>query len=552
VTGATERSGRRGRNVLIVNLTRLGDLLQTSPTIAGMHEDDPGVRITLLVDKNFADVCEGIPGVDRILRTDLDQLGRRVLTGGRDLIEAYRGAADLVRELRELDFDLALNFSSSRMSAVFMGLLRIPETRGWCATPEGHRLIAHRWSRLFATLCLDRAMSDINLVDHYRGVGECGSGRQRLRFETSADAEGRAAALLGGVVTGGPLVALQLGASRESRMWPRESFSEVGRDLRASGCRIVLVGGRRERELGQAVAESIGGDVRDLCGRTDIGTLAAVLGHADLLVTGDTGPMHLAAAVGTPIVGLFFGPALPYDTGPYGEDHLLLHAAVPCSPCAHSVTCLDAYCRLEIPPRLVGAAARARLAGDWAQIDELAARPGVLRFLRTGFDSHGLFRCTRLGGGPAPEDEILRRAYRATWLASLEQWSLPEERLPGRIDVAPFERVSRLAQAGLEAAVRLESAATRGAPCAEIERCGGVMRENEIELERLASVAPCVRPLTRMFRFEQESLEAGSVSALADAHRHLYHRLRFESDAMTWLLCGQRATECHHASSDQR
>lgn len=537
-----------GRRVLIVNLTRLGDLLQTSPTIATLRERDPDVHITLLADRNFADVCEGIPGLDRILRTDMDELGRKIFAGGPELVHAFDDAQALVEDLRGERFDLALNFSSSRMTAVFMRLLRIPEVRGWTATPEGQRLISHPWSRLFATLCLNRHASDFNLVDHYRAIAGGGPGPRRLLFEPDQGARERAAALLAPAEGGGRLIAFQLGASRANRIWPTESFVRVGRELRADGCRILLVGGSKERELARAVESGIGDGVVDLCGQTDIGTLAAVLGRADMLVTGDTGPMHLASAMGTPIVGLFFGPALPFDTGPYGADHVLLHAAVGCAPCAHSVNCLDAFCRREITPEAVTGVVRARLAEDWVALDEISSFPGAVRLYRTAFDDHGLFECRRLGRANPTNDELLRRAYRAVWLTSLEREPLPDRGFPSAMDTTPFSSLAALAASGVETAGRL-AAAVGTAAYSEIDGLGTALAELDAAIGRLGSVEPMVRPLTQMFRFEQESLEPGTVTALARATGDLYRELACEAGAMTQLLGAETVeTRCSHAN----
>lgn len=542
-----------GRKILIVNLTRLGDLLQTSPTIASLRDSDPSAEITLLVDKNFSEVCRGIPGVSHTIETDLDDLGKCVLEGGRDLLRAFESARSLVEELRAGRFDLALNYSSSRMSAVFMGLLQIPEVRGWCATPEGQRQISHPWSRLFATLCLNREMSDLNLVDHYRSIAGGNPGPQELRFETTPEARERAATLLADVADGRRLVAMQLGASRENRMWPPESFAQVGRDLQDANCHVVIVGGGKERELASAVRAEMGRHGTDLCGKTDIATLAAVLERCRLLVTGDTGPMHLAAAVRTPIVGLYFGPALPFDTGPYGVDHVLLHAAVECAPCAHSVTCLDAFCRREITPQRVSAAALARLAEDWNALEELGSAPGSVRLFRTGFDASGYFECRRLGGGPPPTEEVLRRAYRAVWLASLSDRPLPRDGFRGGVDTTPFASVVSMARRGLETAGRLESVSRGGdGDLGEIQALGQALAEVDASLAHVASVEPAVRPLTQFFRFEQESLAPGSVAALARAHRGIYGQLEFQANAMAAMLSPANVTEDSYASANQR
>ena len=320
--------------ILIVNLTRFGDLLQTSPTVAALRERHPGAAITLLAERNFADVCDGIPGIDRVYRVDLDRLGNLVLSGGNALIEGYRYVEDVISELRAARFDLALNFSSSRMTAVFMGLLGIPDVRGWSMTADGLRVIHHPWARLFATMCLNRRVAAFNLVDYYCAMAGGGGATRRLLYEISPAAGTFADALLAaaGVQRDERLVALQIGASRAIRQWPAVAFAALGRHLAATGHRVVLIGGGADRPLAATVAADLGAHAIDACGKTGVAELGALLARTHLLVSGDTGPMHMAAAVGTPIVGLFFGPASPFDTGPYGADHVLLHATPPCSP----------------------------------------------------------------------------------------------------------------------------------------------------------------------------------------------------------------------------
>ena len=114
--------------IIIVNLTRFGDLLQTSPAVAALRTQHPNAAITMVAEKNFAEVCDGIPGIDRVYRLDLDRLGALLLEGDA-LLESYRYVEDVLAELRRERFELALNFSSfgsrpsrARMSSFFCQL----------------------------------------------------------------------------------------------------------------------------------------------------------------------------------------------------------------------------------------------------------------------------------------------------------------------------------------------------------------------------------------------------------------------------------------------
>ena len=551
----------RLRRIVVVNLTRLGDLLQTSPTIAGLHAVHPDAQVTLVAEKNFAEVCESIPGVDRVHRIDLDRLGHLLLEGPTRIADAYRHVREMVDELRAEDFELALNFSSSRMSAVLLSLLRVPDVRGWAMTSDGCRSIRTPWARLFAASCLNRRHAPFNLVDCYRGVAGCLEAPVAgLSFRIGDAARQSVAARLAeaGVADGTSLVALQLGASREIRQWPIESFARLAHELAGDGHRVVLLGGGGERALAErlvaACADAPSAPL-DLCGRTTIQELGALLERCRLLVTGDTGPMHMAAATRTPVVGLFFGPALPFDTGPYGDGHVVLHAGVACAPCDHAVQCLDPFCRRTLTPELVAEIARVRLAGDAVRLAALATqagRGGPVRIYRTGFDADGLFACTQLGDVPPRPDDELRSAYRATWLARLAARPLPAVGA-ARVDAAAFATLAGLGRLGGELAAGLQREAALGAPrIATLERLVREIDVLDCTIGEHGRVHPEAALLTQMFSFEKETMAGDDLGQLAHECARLYRDLRGSADDMLALLGGARpAHEVDHADLRQ-
>jgi len=131
---------------------------------------------------------------------------------------------------------------------------------------------------------------------------------------------------------GGPLVGLVPGSNAPARRWPAERFSALARALLARGCRVVLVGAPPEAELTAKVAAAAPG-ARDEGAKTDLPSLAALLSLCDVVVTNDTGPMHLAAAVGAPTVTLW-GPSDPGEVAPAGGRRArAVGAALPCRPC---------------------------------------------------------------------------------------------------------------------------------------------------------------------------------------------------------------------------
>ncbi len=526
------------RRILIVNLTRLGDLLQTSPSVAVLRELYPEAEITFAAEKNFAEVCDALPGIDHVYRVDLDRLGRLLLDGGERLLDAYGCVRELVDELRAMRFDLAFNFSSSRMSAVLMGLLEVPDVRGWSMTSDGFRVIRHPWSRLFAAMCLNRSTAAFNLVDVYRSVAGRGRGPRRLLYDVAPEAEVFAGELLAAaeLCPGERVVALQLGASKSVRCWPQEAFAELGRRLGQAGLRVLLVGGGGDRGLAAEVAKRIGPGVIDACGRTTVAQLGALLARTSLLVTGDTGPMHMAAAVETPVVSLFFGPALPFDTGPYGAGHLMIQAMAPCAPCDHNVSCLNPFCRELIAPEAVAEAVLARLADDSQRLEALGASSPGLRLYRGRFDSAGYHDCEPLGMTRPDRQAALRIAYRAMWLALLEGVDLPEPLASG-VDITPFVELGAMAREGEEITRRMRGLlAVASTPIAQVERLGRELEALDRQIAEAAGLYPELGVLAHMFQFGKENLEGVEVGPLVEESSGLYRDLGWSANCMRTLL----------------
>lgn len=148
--------------------------------------------------------------------------------------------------------------------------------------------------------------------------------------------------------TGAPRVVLQPGATYgPAKRWAPDRFAEIANRLAADGVEVAVVGAHGDREpVAQVVRNAP--EVLDLCGRTTIGELTALLEGADLVITNDTGPMHLAAAVGTRTLAIF-GSTSPVWTRPFGEMHRVLTEPVPCSPCFQRECGIGYLCLEGIP-----------------------------------------------------------------------------------------------------------------------------------------------------------------------------------------------------------
>lgn len=278
-----------------------------------------------------------------------DLLPRRGVVAGVIPASGGRGLAALrasARELRSRKFDLGLLFTNSFGSALEFRLAGIPERWGYARDGRGF-LLTRRIAAPAAGSALHQAMYYMNLLARL-GL-ETGRPEPRLEVETG-DAE-RADEMLrrAGRIPGRPLVVLGPGAAYgPAKRWPVSRFAELGaRFEREADAEIALVGAAGEESLAAEVAAGLARPALDFTGRTTLRELAALLGRARLVVVNDTGPMHIANALGVPVVAVF-GPTDPAATGPLRPPFVVLKKDVACRPCLYRVCPYDHRCMIRI------------------------------------------------------------------------------------------------------------------------------------------------------------------------------------------------------------
>jgi lipopolysaccharide heptosyltransferase II len=342
---------RVGR-VVVFHLNQIGDLMFTLPALKALRESYPAAHITSVVRPYLAGLLAESGFVNEVHQRPPGPL---------------HTAVGLGMELRKHRPDLAVAFSQSATMAL---CARISGAKHRVGYVDSHlaRLLTHRIQvrgipcpnkvlRLVRGLGLEPAKQDyvglVRLSSEDREYGE------QLLAEAELWGEGR----LSG---DGPLIALAPGESsgRPYKSWTTEGFTEVAVKLQQDECaRLLVVGSENDRPLGQEILAPVAAGQRlNLAGRTTPSQLAAVLAKCDLLIGIDSGPMHVAAAMGRPVVALF-GPTDPGRTGPQGEGHEVIFHRQECwGPCVHPVTpnCGHRNCMMAITPdEVLSAALRA-------------------------------------------------------------------------------------------------------------------------------------------------------------------------------------------------
>ncbi|MGE5638714.1 MAG: lipopolysaccharide heptosyltransferase II [Clostridia bacterium] len=338
------------RRLLCVRLDSLGDVLMTTPALRAFRESLPDCRITLLSSASGAAAARYVPEVDEAI----------VFAAPWMKVNGADPQADMrfIEALRGNRFDAAVIFtvySQSALPAAYLcylaGIpLRLAHCRenpyhlltDWQPEPEPERLLRHEVERQLAIAA---------------AVG-CRPSDERLSFAVPEAARRRVREL----ALPSPLVVVHPGASAPSRRYPPERFARAMKLVAQNRpCEIVFTGDAGERDLVEAIRRDMAAPSRSLAGELDLGELGALIESADLLVSNNTGPAHLAAALGTPVVDLY-ALTNPQHTPWRVKSRVLFHD-VPCRNCYKS-RCPHGHndCLRRVEPERVAAAAQELLA----------------------------------------------------------------------------------------------------------------------------------------------------------------------------------------------
>ncbi len=318
-------------DILIVKLSAIGDVVHTLPALNAIRKHYAHARITWLVEEEAAGLVAGHPALNRVIVSRRKRWAKGMLGRGcfRTIGESYR----FVRELRDTRYDLIIDFHGLLKSGLLIGLSRGKRKVGF-----GKGMEHAEYSYLF----LNERVPAVDMETHaltrnmmlVRAIG-IPDDEIDYRLPISERDRRLAAELLVRCGDEGskPLVAINPVAKWATKLWSDAKFAELAdRLITEHDARIVFTGSQSDQEAIDRIVVLMKGEAPNLAGETDLKTLAALYERTDLVVVTDTGPMHLAAAMGTPVVALF-GPTAPWRTGPFGSGHQIIRVGLECSPC---------------------------------------------------------------------------------------------------------------------------------------------------------------------------------------------------------------------------
>ncbi len=335
LTGQREELAKHlvGR-ILIIKLAGIGDVLQTTPLLRALREYYPDAKISWLSESWTKQVLEENPHVDEVMIYDVPWRGRR--RRGR-----LAGVIRLVRDLRGHRFHMAVIPHRSPLGGWLTWAAGIPYRVGFDSEDKGYALTNR--------VPYDPAKPEIERnLDLLLPLGLAHSGMDmELYYSPEDEALASAFLLQNGIgaedrVIGlGPGGAANPGMEMHHKRWPKQRFAEVGEALaRSEWANVVIFGSTDDEPLAQEVAATIAVKVVVAAGKTDLRQTAAMLARCAIYIGNDSGPLYVAAAVGTPTVGIF-GPTDPRLLKPPGESHVAVWKGLDCSPCFHPMAVYD-------------------------------------------------------------------------------------------------------------------------------------------------------------------------------------------------------------------
>lgn len=344
------------RQVLIINITRMGDLVQMGALLNRLQEEWPDVSVDLVVDRRFASVAGLMNGLREVIPFDFHTLIDESRAAVKDVVSLYQEVNAWVRPLTERRYDRIINLTFNLPSALLAGAIGAADIRGARSAWDGGMVVDNPWMAYFCDFHQFRRFNRFNLVDVY-ALGGSGPGSfHPLQIKIPQDDREWARQALAG---SSQWVAVQAGASDVMKAWRPHLFGAALAKLSQQWTGGLAFIGSSEEEgiiahVMQVYREAGGRNpVKNLVGRTTLSQVAALLAECRTLLTNDTGPMHLAVAAGTSVIDLSVGHVDFQETGPYGHGHWVLQPELDCAPCGFEQVCAHQACKDRISPDLV-------------------------------------------------------------------------------------------------------------------------------------------------------------------------------------------------------
>lgn len=522
------------RQVLLINITRMGDLVQMGTLLQRLQHEWPGVAVDLVVDDRFAPVAKLLPHLRHVVSYDFHRLVDDSRAQTTDVVTLYREMTRWAAPLMEAGYDRVVNLTFNRRSGLLTSYVGAKDIRGIAAPKQGDVTIHNPWMAYLTDVHTQRRFNQFNLVDIY-ALGGSGIGPfAPLSLTIPSDvAQWGRAFLATQTEQDVPWMAVQVGASDPMKAWRPELFGRTLASLsRQAKVGYVFIGTEEERKairVAQSVYRQAGGTgpLCDAVGRTTLPQLAAILAQCRALLTNDTGPMHLAVGVGTPVIDLSVGHVDFRETGPYGPGHWIVQPDFSCAPCGFDQVCFHHACKDRLDPDQIAGLCLHVLTGALFP----RSTTGV-RIYRSCADDDGLGNVELVAGQEDPTVSWYGRFWRRYWF---EEFTGRPSRIPAATALPPdftearsmLERLTPLAATVVATAEELARlTARRPLPVRALQEAQAREVKARQHIVALSMQMPATASLAVALVRDTHNDEGSEVGEMAQTRLATYRRWR--------------------------
>jgi len=546
--------------ILILQLTRMGDMIQTTPLVRGLKKKYPNAHITAMLRPMSVPIAERVPEIDDVIVYEEDDIFHDLQSGDSDrLLRAYITTETYINDLRKRQFDVAYNCTHSTISGMLLRIVEMPRVFGADFNDEWRFVLRGPWTNYFFTSAMTREYNALNLCDVFQRIEPDPAPRQDLALEVTAADRAAAQAILDKADVGpdDKIICFQIGASDDNKRWAEANYAALAkRIVEKYNARIFLVGVKDEGRYGERFETLAPGLATHLFGKTSIGELAGLLERSDLLVTNDTGTMHVAATVKCPITLVSVGYVQFRETGPYLPDCVAIEkrrVELKRSGWSSAATPIEEQPSPHHVFQAVEATLAARAGRSAPSIPDTPDWKHIYMY-RSEFAPDGCLEWYPLVKRPPSRIALVRLAYRAMWLDYLDedreydnQEQFRKMLAHHQVDpdaaqndlrklITDFAGIRDQARHGVAATEQLLQSLTETRDLATAQKLAADLTQLDEAIRVYGELHRDVKPLVTIARFGRDNLEGLDPVVLAQSTLAIYQAMEAEAAGMEQKL----------------
>jgi len=329
-------------NILIIKTSAIGDVTHTMPALNALRNKYPDATIHWLVEEAASDIIKGHKAIDRVIVSKRKSWIKNFKN--KNFLQTIKEIHYFIKDFRSIEYDLLIDFQSLLKSGIFVALAKAKRKVGF-----GRGMEHSEYSYIF----LNERITPIDMNIHALKrdlilIEKIGIPYDKIEFNFPInESDNKNIDILlkqNNVDFSKPVCCINPMTKWKTKLWQNNKFAIVADKLINEGNTIVFTGSKEDINDINEIMSFMKNTSINLAGKTTLKELASLYKKSSLLISTDTGPMHISAAVFTPVVAIF-GPTSPWRTGPYGDIHKVVRLDMPCSPClkkqCNTIDCMN-------------------------------------------------------------------------------------------------------------------------------------------------------------------------------------------------------------------